>query len=42
MPAGYQAYPDRMGQVDRYYDDTGLVGLAYVAANGVTRPTANL
>ena len=42
MPAGYQAYPVRMGKVDRYYDDNGLVGLAYVAAYGVTRNPAHL
>lgn len=34
MPAGYQAYPVRMGKVDRYYDDTGW------SAWPTSRPTA--
>lgn len=32
LPAGYQAYPVKFGQVDRYYDDNGLVGIDYVDA----------
>lgn len=42
VPAGYQAYPVKMGKVDRYYDDNGLVGLAYITAYGVTRNPAYL
>lgn len=42
MPAGYQAYPVKMDKVDRYYDDNGLVGLAYIEAYGVTRERQHL
>lgn len=31
-PTGYQAYPARMEKADRYYDDNGLVGIAYTEA----------
>lgn len=36
MPSGYQAYPSRFGQVDRYYDDNGLVGIDYADAYRTT------
>jgi len=31
-PPGYQAYPVKLGNSDRYYDDNGLVGIDYVDA----------
>lgn len=31
-PAGYQAYPPVLQKADRYYDDNGLVSLAYTHA----------
>lgn len=42
VPAGYQAYPVDKERVDRYYDDNGLVGLAYVKAYGVTHDARHL
>lgn len=36
VPFGYQAYPERFGKVDRYYDDNGLVGIDYVDSYFVT------
>ncbi|WP_257670573.1 glycoside hydrolase family 76 protein [Parapedobacter tibetensis] len=37
LPYGYQAYPSRFEQVDRYYDDNGLVGIDYIDAFAVTK-----
>ncbi|NDV82613.1 glycoside hydrolase family 76 protein [Bacteroides sp. 51] len=37
IPPGYQAYPVQFGQVDRYYDDNGLVGIDYIDSYAVTR-----
>ncbi|WP_145716903.1 glycoside hydrolase family 76 protein [Chitinophaga japonensis] len=37
QPAGYQAYPVRFEQVDRYYDDNGLVVIDYMEAYENTR-----
>ncbi len=42
QPPGYQAYPVQFGQVDRYYDDNGLVGIDYIDAYQVTRNPAYL
>lgn len=36
VPPGYQAYPVCFGQVDRYYDDNGLVGIDYIDAYRAT------
>ena len=41
-PPGIRPIPSGRAKVDRYYDDNGLVGLAYVAAYGVTRNPAHL
>lgn len=37
LPFGYQAYPSCFGQVDRYYDDNGLVGIDYIDSYFVTQ-----
>lgn len=37
FPAGYQAYPSKFEQVDRYYDDNGLVGIDYIDAYTLTK-----
>lgn len=37
VPFGYQAYPEKFGKVDRYYDDNGLVGIDYIDAYMVTK-----
>lgn len=37
QPHGYQAYPTKFEQVDRYYDDNGLVGIDYIEAYGNTQ-----
>ena len=36
-PAGYQAYPTKLDDSDRYYDDNGLVGIDYVDAYRITK-----
>ena len=42
MPAGYQAYPELLVKVDRYYDDNGLVAIDYAEAFENTRDPAYL
>lgn len=41
-PAGYQAYPEKLERADRYYDDNGLVCIAYANAYLNTRNVAYL
>ena len=41
-PSGYQAYPVKFEKVDRYYDDTGLVGIDYIDAYNLTKNKAYL
>lgn len=41
-PSGYQAYPVCFEQVDRYYDDNGLVGIDYIDAYRASREPAHL
>jgi len=36
-PPGYQAYPVKLGNSDRYYDDNGLVGIDYIDAYTTTK-----
>ena len=41
-PSGYQAYPVKLENADRYYDDNGLVGIDYIDAYNVTKNKAYL
>ncbi len=36
-PMGYQAYPVKLEQADRYYDDNGLVGIDYMESYLLTK-----